>query len=139
MVPLEGSDTEKNLRSAFAREAEANLRYRFFAQTADVEGYPELAAVFRAVAEAEAGHAFGILDLLIDAGDPTTGSDIGSTEENLRAAIAGEDRDHQQLYPDYVRTARREGFDDIAEWLETLAEAERGQLERFKDRLSDLF
>lgn len=138
MASLKGSKTEENLRLAFARESQANRRYLFFAHTADVEGYPDIAAVFRSIAEGETGHAFGILDFLADIGDPVTGAAVGSTEENLRSAIVGETHDHADLYPEFARTARNEGFEEIAEWLETLAGAEHNHARRFQEGLDSL-
>lgn len=138
MASLKGSKTEENLRLAFARESQANRRYLFFAHTADVEGYPDVAAVFRSIAEGETGHAFGILDFLADIGDPITDQPVGSTEENLRSAIAGETHDHTELYPEFARTARDEGFEEIAEWLETLAGAEHNHAQRFREGLDSL-
>lgn len=138
MAALKGSKTEENLIAAFARESQANRRFLFFAHTADVEGYPEVAALFRSIAEGETGHAFGILDFLVDVGDPITGEPMGSTGENLRSAIAGETHDHTELYPEYARTARDEGFEEIAEWLETLSGAEHNHADRFRESLESL-
>ncbi len=138
MASLKGSKTEENLRAAFARESEAKLRYLYFAEQADVEGHPSVAALFRAIAQGETSHAFGHLEFLTDIGDPATGEPMGDTEQNLRSAIAGERYDHEQLYPSYAATARSEGFDEIGDWMETLAEAERAQAERFSEGLETL-
>lgn len=138
MADLKGSKTEDNLKAAFAAESQANRRFLYFAQKADIEGYPEVATLFRSVAEGETGHAFGHLDFLSAVGDPTTGEPIGSTEENLRAAIAGESREYAEMYPDFARTAREEGFDEIAEWLETLARAEKSHSGRLTQGLEAL-
>ena len=132
MPELDGSETAENLRAAFRREAEASRRFLYFAQQADVEGEPEAAALFRAVAEGETGHALGHLDFLLDVGDPTTGLPIGTTAENLASAAAGETIEAQQWYPEMARTARAEGFDEIADWLESLAEAEQQYADRFR-------
>lgn len=131
MPELRGSETEANLVAAFARESEASRRFLYFAQQADVEGRPEAAAVFRAAAESETGHALGHLDFLVDVGDPTTGLAIGSTEENLAAAAAGERAEAEEMYPRMAATARAEGFGEIGDWLESLADAERLHMERF--------
>jgi rubrerythrin len=135
---LNGSETHQNLKAAFAGESQANRRYLYFAQKADVEGYPDVAALFRSVAEGETGHAFGHLDLLREVGDPVTGEAVGPTEDNLRSAIAGETYDHAELYPGFARTARREGFDEIAEWFETLARAEKSHADRFTEGLGSI-
>lgn len=136
MPELGGSRTEANLRSAFALEAQASRRFLFFAQQADVEGYPEVASLFRAVAEGETGHALGHLDFLLDVGDPATGCPIGDTEGNLASAEAGERAEATELYPDYAKVARDEGFAEIADWLEGLAAAEGQYAERFGSALA---
>ncbi len=138
MAELEGSQTEANLRTALAMESEASRRYAYFAQQADVDGHPEVAALFRSVADGETGHAFGHLDFLIDCADPVGGAPLGSTEENLAAAEAGERRESQELYPAFAEVARREGFGEIADWLESLAGAEGHYAERFAKARDDL-
>lgn len=135
---LKGSKTERNLRDAFARESMANRRYLFFAQRADIEGYNDVSAVFRSTAESETGHAHGHLRFLEDIGDPATGEPIGDTEANLKAAIAGETRDYSEMYPDMARTAREEGFDEIADWFEALAKTEKTHAGRFRKALDTL-
>lgn len=136
MPELAGSKTEANLLAAFALESQASKRFLYFAQQADVEGYPEAAAVFRAVAEGETGHALGHLDFLADVGDPATGMPIGDTEDNLASAAAGELSEAEQLYPDYVEAARGEGFDEIADWLDSLCQAEGQYAARFAEALA---
>jgi rubrerythrin len=131
MSSLKASKTHANLKEAFARESQANRRYLWFAQKADVEGYPEVAALFRAVAEGETGHAHGHLEYLAQVGDPATGEPIGETEDNLKAAIASETYEYTEMYPGFAKTARDEGFTEIAEWLETLARAEKSHAARF--------
>lgn len=138
MPDLKGSKTEENLKEAFASESQANRRYLYFAQKADVDGYPEVAALFRSVAEGETGHAFGHFDFLAVVGDPITGNPVGSTEENLRSAIAGETYEYTEMYPGFARTARDEGFDEVAEWLETLARAEKSHAGRFTQGLDSV-
>ena len=115
-MSLKGSRTEENLKAAFAGESQANRRYLYFAQKADVEGYNDVSAVFRSTAEGETGHAHGHLEFLEEVGDPVTGTPIGATDDNLRAAIAGETHEYTDMYPGMARTARDEGFDDIADW-----------------------
>ena len=138
MAELKGSKTEENLKEAFAGESQANRRYLWFAQKADVEGYPDAAALFRSVAEGETGHAFGHFDFLSEVGDPATGEPVGSTEENFRSAVAGETYEYTEMYPGFAKTARDEGFDQIAEWLETLARAEKSHAGRFAEGLAAL-
>ena len=138
MAELKGSKTEANLKEAFAGESQANRRYLYFAQKADVEGYPDVAALFRSVAEGETGHAFGHFDFLAAVGDPVTGEPVGSTPDNLRSAIAGETYEYTEMYPGFAKTARDEGFDQVAEWLETLARAEKSHAGRFAKGLEDV-
>ena len=138
MPALKGSKTEANLKEAFAGESQANRRYLYFAQKADVEGYPDVAALFRSVAEGETGHAFGHFDFLAEVGDPVTGVPVGSTVDNLKSAIEGETYEFTEMYPGFAKTARGEGFDEIAEWFETLAKAEKSHAGRFSKGLQNL-
>ncbi len=135
---LKGSQTEANLKVAFSSEAQANRRYLYFAQKADVEGYNDVATVFRSTAEGETGHAHGHLEFLAEVGDPATGEPIGGTDLNLKAAIAGETHEYTDRYPGMAKTAREEGFDEIAEWFETLAKAEKSHAGRFQKALDGL-
>ena len=138
MPELKGSKTEENLKEAFAGESQANRRYIYFAQKADVEGYPDVAALFRSVAEGETGHAFGHFDFLKEVGDPVTGEPVGDTSENLKSAIAGETYEYTEMYPGFAKIAREEGFNEISEWMETLARAEKSHAGRFTQGLSSL-
>jgi len=137
-MDLASSKTLDNLKDAFAGESQANRRYLYFAQKADVEGYNDVAAVFRSTAEGETGHAHGHLEYMEEVGDPATGKPIGSTSLNLGAAIAGETYEYTDMYPGMARTAREEGFDEIADWFETLAKAERSHAGRFQKALDTL-
>ncbi len=135
---LKGSKTEQNLKDAFAGESQANRRYLYFAQRADVEGFNDVAAVFRSTAEGETGHAHGHLDYLSLTGDPATGLPIGGTGDNLKAAIAGETHEYTDMYPGMAKEARDEGFEEIADWFETLAKAERSHANRFQKALDTI-
>ncbi len=135
---LKGSKTEDNLRAAFAGESQANRRYLYFAAKADVEGQNDVAALFRSTAEGETGQAPGHLEFLEAVGDPATGLPIGPTRDNLKAAVAGETHEHTDLYPGMAKTARGEGFDEIADWFETLAKAERSHANRYQEALDQL-
>ncbi len=137
-MALKGSKTEQNLKHAFAGESQANRRYLYFATKADVEGYNDVATVFRSTAEGETGHAHGHLEYLEEVGDPATGLPIGRTGDNLKAAIAGETYEYSDMYPGMAKTARAEGFDEIADWFETLAKAERSHANRFQKALDAL-
>src|ERR1700745_4537973 len=138
MPELKGSKTHENLKEAFAGESQANRRYLYFAQKADVEGYPDVAALFRSVAEGETGHAFGHFDFLAEVGDPVTDVKVGATEDNLRSAIEGETYEYTEMYPGFSKTARDEGFDHAAEWFETLARGERCHPRRFTEGLGSV-
>ena len=138
MTQLKGSKTHGNLKDAFAGESQANRRYLYFAKVADVEGYPEVAGNFRETAEGETGHAHGHLDYLKKVGDPATDLPIGDTSLNLAAAVAGETYEYTDMYPGFAKTAREEGFDEIADWFETLAKAEKSHAGRFQKLLDDI-
>jgi rubrerythrin len=131
MPALSGTKTHDNLKEAFAGESQANRRYLYFAQKADIEGYPDVAALFRSVAEGETGHAFGHFDFLAEVGDPVTGVPVGETDANLKSAIAGETYEYTEMYPGFAKTAREEGLDNVSEWFETLARAEKSHAGRF--------
>ena len=138
MPELRGSETEVNLKAAFASESQASQRYLYFAQQADVEGQPKVAALFRTIAEGETGHALGHLDFLIDVGDPATGLEMGSTEENLASAVAAERSEATEMYPEFAATARAEGLTEIADWLDSLCVAEQAYADRLRDALDNL-
>ena len=138
MKNLKGSKTEKNLKDAFAGESQANRRYLYFAAKADVEGFNDVAAVFRSTAEGETGHAHGHLEFMAEVGDPATDLPIGPTASNLKAAVAGETHEYTDMYPGMAKTAREEGFDEIAEWFETLARAEKSHAGRFTQGLESV-
>jgi rubrerythrin len=132
MPKLEGTKTFENLKEGFAGESQANRRYLYFARQAYVEGWPDASGVFRDTAEGDTGHAFGHLEFIAEVGDPATGKPIGDTKKNLQAAIAGETYEYTEMYPGFARTAREEGFDEIAEWFETLERAEKSHEGRFQ-------
>ena len=138
MSQLKGSKTEENLKAAFAGESQANRRYLYFAAKADVEGQNDVAALFRSTAEGETGHAHGHLEYLEAVGDPATGLPFGSSRQNLQAAIAGETHEYTDMYPGMAKSAREEGFDEIANWFETLAKAERSHANRYTKALEAL-
>ena len=138
MADLKGSETEQNLKDAFAGESQANRRYLYFASKADIEGHNDVAAVFRSTAEGETGHAHGHLDYLKKVGDPATGLPIGDSTLNLKAAVEGETHEYTDMYPGMAKTAREEGYDEIADWFETLAKAEKSHAGRFQEMLETL-
>ena len=138
MADLHGSQTHENLTEAFRGESQANRRYLYFARTADIEGFADIAALFRSVSQGETGHAFVYFDFLAEVGDPVTGVAVGSTTDNLKSAIEGETYEYTEMYPGFAKTARDEGFDEVAEWLETLARAERSHAGRFTQGLRSI-
>jgi rubrerythrin len=121
MADLAGSKTHENLKEAFAGESQANRRYLYFARRADIEG--------------ETGHAFGHMDFLAVVGDPATDEPVGNSEKNLVSAVAGETYEFTAMYPGFAKTAREEGFDEIADWFATLARAEKTHAGRFQKAL----
>ena len=136
MSKLKNSRTEENLKLAFAQESQAHQRYLAFANRADIEGQSDIAAMFRSAAAGETGHALGHLEYLEF--DPATGLALGTTRKNLHSAIEGETGEYESLYPAMARVAREEGFDEIADWFETLAKAERTHARRFQQALDEL-
>ncbi len=137
-MSLKGTKTEQHLKDAFAGESQANRRYLYFANKADIEGENDVAMVFRSTAEGETGHAHGHLEYLEETGDPATGMPFGSTEDNLKTAIAGETHEYTDMYPGMAKDAREEEFDEIADWFETLAKAERSHANRFQKALDSM-
>lgn len=145
MAELKGSQTESNLKEAFAGESQANRRYLYFAQKADVEGLPDVAALFKSVADGETGHALGHFDFLAPTGDPATGEPVGSSADNLRSAIAGETYEYTEMYPGFRKTAEAEGqAAAVAEIDEQIAESRvhaaqfRATLEKAQKRFAAL-
>ena len=138
MPSLVGTKTGKNLKEAFAKSSKAHLRYLYFAQKADIEGYNDISAVFRSTAEGETRHAHGHLAYLEETGDSATGEPVGDTALNLKAAIAGETHKYTDMYPGMARSAREEGFDEIADWFEILAKAEKSHAGRFQKALDSM-
>jgi rubrerythrin len=138
MAQLKGSKTQENLKYAFAGESQANRRYLYFAKQADIEGYPEVSGLFRDTAEGETGHAHGHLDYLKKLADPATDMPFTDVPEMLASAVAGETHEYTDMYPSMAKTAREEGFPEIADWFETLAKAERSHAGKFQKALDTL-
>ncbi len=133
---LIGTQTLDNLKTAFSGESQANSRYLYFAAKADDEGQNDVAALFRSMAEGKTGRAHGHLKFLEELGDPATNLTVGQTRVNLKAAVAG--KEYTDMYPGMAKTAREEGFAEIADWFETLAKAERSHADRFQKALDHL-
>jgi rubrerythrin len=136
---LKGTKSFENLKNGFAGESEANRRYLYFGKEADIQGEPEIANNFRETGQGETGHAFGHLDYLkkYEGGDPATGKPFGDLKEMLESALAGEVYEYTEMYPGFAKTAREEGFDDLALWFETLAKAEKSHAGRFQKLLEN--
>ncbi|MEZ5264168.1 MAG: rubrerythrin family protein [Acidimicrobiales bacterium] len=137
MPALKGTKTHENLKEAFAGESQANRRYLYFAQKADVEGYPTWP---RCSARSPRVRPARVRALRLPRRGrrPATGEPVGATEDNLKSAIAGETYEYTEMYPGFAKTAREEGFDEIAEWLETLARAEKSHAGRFAQGLESV-
>ena len=136
-MSLSGSKTEQSLKDAFAGESQANRRYLYFANQCDVLGEPDMAALFRSTAEGETGHAHGHMEHLIEGGvgDPGTDMPAKEVKEMLESAVHGETHEYTDMYPGMARTAREEGFDEISDWFETLAKAEKSHAGKFQKTL----
>jgi len=124
MPELKATQTHRNLELSFARESQAAMRYRFFAQQADIEGEPKTAALFRSLADGATGHALGHLELLAEIADPATGQPIEEVADSVTSALASETDDHVDLYPGFAATARAEGFGEVGDWMEAVAKAD---------------
>lgn len=135
---LKGTKTFENLKAAFAGEAQANRRYLYFARLADSEGHPEVAELFREVAQHETGHAFGHMRFLKQVGDPVTGVPIGSTRQNLTSGYEGETYEASEMYPGFAKVARAEGFEELAKWFDSLAKVEKSHADLYAKALKGL-
>ena len=129
MKSLKGTRTEQNLHAAFAGESEARNKYTFFASVAKKEGYNQISAIFEETAANEKEHAKMWFKLL---------QGIGDTKANLEAAAGGENYEWTQMYPEFARVAREEGFDAIATMFERVAEVEKEHEERYKKLLANV-
>jgi len=142
MSKLKGTRTEKNLLKSFAGESQARNRYTFFASAAKKEGYEQIAGIFLETADNEKEHAkvfFGYLeggDLEITAAYPA--GKIGDTAENLLAAAEGEKLEWGTLYPEFEKIAKEEGFEDVAESFEEIAEVEEEHEKRYRKLLENV-
>jgi rubrerythrin len=138
MTDLKGQQTHQHLKEAFYREAQTILQYLYFAKTADMEGLPGIAQIFRRFAEGGEGNAHGNLDFLKMVGDPQSDLPMGEAEQNLECAIHGETRAYTEIYPRMAAIAREEKFSDIASWFETLAKLKKAHVTRLNDALKQL-
>ena len=136
MKSIKGTQTEKNILAAFAGESQARNRYTYFASKAKKEGYVQISAIFQETADQEKEHAKRLFKLLEGGEVEITGSFpagvIGTTEENLLESAGGEHYEHAEMYPSFARTAREEGFEDIAVIFESIAVAEKQHEARYR-------
>ena len=126
---LKGTETEKNLWTAFAGESQARNKYTYFASKAKKEGYEQIAAIFEETANNEKEHAKMRCKLL---------DGIGSTPENLKAAAEGENYEWTDMYDGFAKTARKEGFEAIAKLFEGVAAIEKHHEERYRKLLKNV-
>ena len=141
-MDLKGTLTEKNLLTAFAGESQARNRYTYFASQAKKEGYEQISWIFEETANQEKEHAKRFFKFLqggeveVQAGFPA--GVIGTTQENLLAAAAGENHEHTEMYPGFARTAHKEGFEDIAKVFEAVSVAEKQHEKRYRDLAANI-
>ena len=142
MKSLKGTETEKNLLASFAGESQARMRYTYFASKAKKEGYEQIAAIFSETADNEKEHA-EIFFKHLEGGDVEIKASypagvIGTTEENLLAAADGEKMEWGTLYPDFAKTAEKEGFPDVATSFREIAEVEEHHEKRYRKLLDNV-
>ena len=141
-MDLKGSQTEKNLLTAFAGESQARNRYTYFASQAKKEGYEQISWIFEETANQGKEHAkrfFKILpgdEVEVQASFPA--GVIGTTLENLLAAASGENYEYSEMYPGFAKTAREEGFKDIADIFKAVAVAEKHHEKRYRILASNI-
>ena len=142
MTELKGSQTEKNLLTAFAGESQARNRYTYFASQAKKEGFVQISAIFEETANQEKEHAKRLFKLLEGGEVEVTASFpagvIGSALENLKGSAAGENYEHTEMYPGFAKTARDEGFQTIAAIFDAIAVAEKQHEKRYLDLASNI-
>jgi len=142
MAKIKGSETEKNLLKAFAGESQARNRYTYFASTAKKEGYEQISAIFLETAENEKEHAKIFFKYLeggkVEIVAMYPAGRIGTTEENLLAAAEGEKEEWGKLYPGFEKTARAEGFKDVADSFKEIAEVEEKHEKRYRKLLENV-
>ena len=130
-MELKGSKTEQNLMTAFAGESQARNKYTYFASKAKKEGYEQIAAIFQETADNEKEHAKMWFKLL-------NGGEIGTTAENLNAAADGENYEWTDMYAEFAKIAKEEGFDHIAYLFEEVGKIEKEHEERYKKLLENV-
>jgi len=142
MGNLKGTQTERNILTAFAGESQARNRYTYFASQAKKEGYVQISAIFEETANQEKEHAKRLFKFL-EGGDVELNATfpagvIGSTLQNLKDAAAGENHEHTEMYPGFAQIARKEGFGNVAEVMEAIAVAEKQHEKRYLNLASNI-
>jgi rubrerythrin len=141
-MSLKGTQTEKNILTAFSGESQARNRYTYFASQAKKDGFVQISAIFEETANQEKEHAKRLFKLLeggeveICAAFPA--GVIGTTAENLKEAAGGENYEYTEMYPGFAETARAEGFNDIADIFMAIAIAEKQHEKRYLDLLANI-
>ena len=142
MGKLKGSETEKNILTAFSGESQARNRYTYFASQAKKEGFVQMQAIFEETANQEKEHAKRLFKLLeggeVEIAAAFPAGVIGSTLENLKAAADGEHYEYSEMYPGFAKVAREEGFDSAASIFEAIAVAERQHEKRYLDLAANI-
>ena len=142
MASLKGTQTEKNLLTAFSGESQARNRYTYFASKAKKEGYVQISEIFTETANQEKEHAKRLFKFLEGGEVEITGTFpagvIGTTLQNLKDSAAGEHYEQTQMYPEFAKTARKEGFDTIASVFEAIAVAEKQHEKRYMDLAANI-
>jgi rubrerythrin len=142
MQDLKGTRTEKNLLTSFAGESQARNRYTYFGSQAKKEGFEQIAFIFQETADQEKEHAKRFFKFLeggeaeVQAGFPA--GVIGATLDNLKAAAAGENYEHSEMYPGFAKVAREEGFDAIADVWMAVSVAEKQHEKRYRDLAANI-
>jgi rubrerythrin len=142
MASLKGTQTEKNILTAFAGESQARNRYTYFASQAKKDGFVQISAIFEETANQEKEHAKRLFKLL-EGGEAQVSASfpagvIGTTLENLQEAAAGENYEHTTMYPEFAKTAMEEGFKNIAAIFMAIAVAEKQHEKRYKDLAANI-
>jgi len=139
---LKGSKTEKNILTAFVGESQARNRYTFFASKAKKDGYEQIRVIFEETANQEKEHAKRLFKLLeggeVEVSAAFPAGVIGTTLDNLKEAAAGENYEHTEMYPGFAKTAREEGFEEIAKIFEAIAVAEKQHEKRYRDLAANI-
>jgi rubrerythrin len=141
-MDLKGSQTEKNLLTAFAGESQARNRYTYFASAAKKEGYEQISGIFTETAENELEHAKRLFKFLeggeVEISGAFPAGVIGTAAENLKAAAGGENHEYTSMYPGFAKTAEEEGLKEIADVFKAIAVAEKQHEKRYLSLLKNI-